>query len=189
VSVSLIEKLVAEPVPTTAARRAKGATAAPGFYAWWLTNARALPGVPATPHPTRPLWLAYIGIAPRNTTSRETVRSRVLTKHLGRALGSSTLRRALAAVMWEGQGWRPFMKGEKPAFSDDDCDALTRWMGSHLEVSWCVTNEPWRYEPELIHEMQPPLNSEHNHNHPFYPTLRQLRIDFLATARRNGPSV
>src|SRR5438034_11490845 len=104
-SVALIEKLTAEPVEPARARLPAaqgGAPAEPGFYAWWLTDQMALPDVPTSPHPTQmKLGLVYIGIAPRDPTSAETIRSRIVEKHLGNALGSSTLRRVLAALLWE----------------------------------------------------------------------------------------
>jgi hypothetical protein len=75
------------------------------------------------------------------------------------------------------------MKGKKPAFPPDDNASLTQRMELNLRVSWCHVQEPWRYEAELIAEMQPPLNSDHNHGHPFYPTLRDARKHLMAVAR------
>lgn len=187
-SVPLIEKLTAEPVDIATARLPTGAPAKPGFYAWWLANEKALPAVPTAPHPTdRALGLAYLGIAPNAASSAATIRSRMLGNHLGNALGSSTLRRGLAALLWQEQGWQPFMKGKKPAFQPKDNAALTRWMEANLRVSWCHVEQPWKYEPTLIDEMRPPLNSDHNHGHPFYPTLRAARKQLMAVARSAAP--
>jgi hypothetical protein len=190
-SVSLIEKLTAEPVSIPTARRPTadgGAPDEPGFYAWWLKDESALPTVPTSPHPADDsLGLAYLGIAPFAASSSATIRSRMLGNHLGNALASSTLRRGLAALLWTDQGWRPFMKGKKPAFPPDDNAALTQWMETNLRVSWCRVAEPWTYEPELIGEMQPPLNCDHNHGHPFYPSIKQARKHLMATARAATP--
>lgn len=131
-SVSLVEKLTVEPVAASAARRPAaegGAPARPGIYAWWLADKAALPSVPTPVHPTQPkLGLLYIGIAPNDDASAETIRSRLLTKHLGNALGSSTLRRALAALLWEDEGWHPHATpAGKPALPSEACAAKAPW--------------------------------------------------------------
>jgi hypothetical protein len=187
-SVSLVDKLTAEPVATSVARLPAaegGAPAQPGIYAWWLTDEAALPFVPPAAHPTQPMIrLLYIGIAPKNDTSAETIRSRVLGKHLGNALGSSTLRRGLAALLWEDENWHPHATpADKPALPSEECAALTRWMKCHLRVSWCRVERPWEGEAHIIGEMQPPLNSHHNSGHPFYPALRAARERIMAVAR------
>jgi hypothetical protein len=185
-SVAIAERLTAYPVPVATARLPAaegGAPAEPGLYAWWLTDEHLLSAVPTSPHPARPkLGLVYVGISPKDATSQETMRSRILTKHLGNALGSSTLRRALASLLWEQEDWHPFMKGQKVAIMPDECTALTRWMQRNLEVSWCPAARAWDYEPTLIHDMLPPLNSHHNQNHPFYDDLDSARKYMLSVA-------
>lgn len=181
------EQLLVEPVAATPARLGGYLPTTAGAYAWWLTDEHALTTVPSSPHPTLPLLrLVYIGIAPRNATSAATIRSRVLGDHLRGPIGSSTLRRALTAVMWGEKRWRPFTTGVKPALSDSDNASLTAWMESHMAVSWAAVGQPWRHESQLVREMRPPLNSNHNHSHPYYPTLRRLRAGLLAVARSNG---
>jgi hypothetical protein len=164
-----------------------GAPPVSGVYAWWLAELAALPSVPTTPHPSEPFGLVYVGIAPKDRSSAQTIRTRVLSKHLGSALGSSTLRRALAAFLWEPQGWQPCVTpGGKLALPALESAALTRWMEGHLRVSWCQHHEPWNCEPRLVVDTAPPLNSDHNKAHPFYPTLRATRARFTAAARANG---
>lgn len=181
------ENLTAEPVDVATARLPAamgGLPAASGFYAWWLTDEMVLPSVPTSAYPTqRTLRLVYIGIAPKNEASAKTIRSRVLTDHLGLALGSSTLRRGLCVFLWEEHGWHPcMMPSGKPNIWPEERAALTRWMETHLRVSWCLAAQPWNSEADLIGEMQPPLNSDHNHSHPFYPTLRDARKRMMAVA-------
>jgi hypothetical protein len=188
----IADDLTAEPVSIATARLPEADGGAPdeqGFYAWWLTDESALPSVPTSPHPDNAsLGLAYIGIAPNAASSQSTIRSRMLGNHLGNALGSSTLRRGLAALLWTERGWRPFMKGKKPAFQQDDNAALTQWMEANLLVSWCRVEAPWTYEPAVIAGMAPPLNSDHNHEHPFYPTLRASRKHLMSVARAGNPA-
>jgi hypothetical protein len=158
-----------------------GVVSAPGFYAWWLRDRSALPAVPLGEG-----GLAYVGIAPNGERSSASIRSRVRGDHLGAAIGSSTLRRGLAAFLWEANDWTPFMKGKKIALPADQCLALTRWMERHLLVSWCRVEEPWLHEAALIREMRPPLNSDHNRDHAFYPTLKRARERLAARARSTG---
>lgn len=77
------------------------------------------------------------------------------------------------------------LKGKKAAFAPEQNRALTRWMETNLLVSWRHAEEPWRYEAELIAEMLPPLNSDDNHGHPFYPTIKAARAQFMTVARAN----
>ncbi len=187
-SVSVDERLTSNLVDVATARLPVadgGARTEPGFYAWWLTDKLALPMALTSSHPARPdVGLLYIGIAPNGASSSATIRSRILTNHLGNALGSSTLRRSLAALLWEGNDWHPYTTpAKKPALPPDECVALTRWMTRNLLVSWCGVTKPWEYEPTLIAEMAPPLNSDHNHGHAFYPELSAAREYMMAVAR------
>lgn len=139
VSVPLVEKFTAKPVGLATARLPADKGGVPpesGFYAWWLTDEMALPSVPTSVHPTQPvLGLVYIGIAPKNTKSPETIRSRILNKHLGNAVGRSTLRRGLAAFLWEDKDWHPYAtSSNRPALPPEECATLTRWIEAYLRV-------------------------------------------------------
>jgi hypothetical protein len=186
VAQSIESRLRASPTGVAVARSSTGAPYAPGFYAWWLTEGRALPMVPAEPHPTiGGLGLIYVGIAPRDANSAATIGSRIRGNHLGTGIGGSTLRYTLASFLWEVEGWMPFWRPPKPAITRQDSKTLTRWMGDHLAVSWCPTERPWRDSAEavVIHSMRPPLNRTHNEDHPFYPCCGRAR-DRLRTAAR-----
>jgi hypothetical protein len=58
---------------------------------------------------------------------------------------------------------------------------------ANLLVSWCHVEQPWEYEPTLIGEMRPSLNSDHNHGHPFCQTLWAARKHLMAVARSAAP--
>ncbi len=153
-----------------------------------LRDNLALPGVPTSPHPTEPLGLVYIGIAPKDAGSAQTIRTRILEKHLGSALSGSTLRRALAAFLWQPRRWHPCMTpAGKLALLPQESAALTTWMERHLRVSWRTDAEPWNSERTLVTDMAPSLNSDHNRAHPFYPALRAARARLTAAARAQGP--
>ena len=179
---------LSRPVAVADARRSPsedGIPAEPGFYTWWMMTDDGLPNVPPAPHPSdRDLSLLYLGIAPARVSSNANLRSRVIGQHLGGNLGSSTFRRSLAALLWEQQGWRPFMTpGGKVALTPEDNAALTRWQTKHLRVAWSVVVEPWAHESELIAEMSPPLNLAENHAHQFHDTMSQARARLMAAAR------
>lgn len=135
--------------------------AAPRFYAWWLIDRTALPGVPlddAPPH------LLYIGIAPARASSRATLRSRVL--------GGQPRRRQPRRVDLPPQ----------PGFTADDNAALTAWQFANLRLTWAGVPEPWTLEPQVIADLRPPLNVDHNSSHPFCATMKAARADCLACA-------
>ena len=70
-----------------------------GLYAWWAPP-RTLPGVPGPAHPSVDgLELLYIGLAGN-------LRTRVGRNHLRGPTGSSTLRRALVALLMPSEDYR-----------------------------------------------------------------------------------
>jgi hypothetical protein len=81
-----------------------GAPAAPGLYAWW-TIPGAVPGIAGPAHSSAALELLYVGIAPSRLTSKASLRSRLLGNHAAGSTGASTLRRSLAALLTEDQGY------------------------------------------------------------------------------------
>jgi len=185
VSVGVVEELVRAPPRSIGAILATPADppASPGFYAWWARRG-ALPDVPWRAHPTASLGLLYIGIAPSRVTSRATLRSRLLRQHIGGNVGSSTFRLGLAALLWETNGWVPRLSASgRPALSDRDNQQLSEWQQVHLQVSWATVGEPWSIEALAVASMAPPMNREHNHDHPFCPAMGSARDRFRAVAR------
>lgn len=177
------EHLLSDPVPLTVVGGPEvdgGAPAAPGLYAWWAP-AGALPGIAGPPHPRVHLELLYVGIAPNGTTSKSTLRSRLVSDHVRGRTGSSTLRRALAALLSENQGWRSRWT-TRPVLVDDDELRLSRWMQDSLQVTWTVHPEPWTVESAVIRRLEPPLNQDDNHDHPLYGYVKQARSRWRETA-------
>jgi hypothetical protein len=154
--------------------------AAHGIYAWWLVQAEALPKVPTAPHPSEPVGLLYIGIGPGSARSKRTLRAR-FGDHT-RDTGRSTLRRVLASLLFEREGWRPYWT-DRPLLTEQDNDALTTWLAANLLVQWVKTPEPWTVEADVIRSMGPPLNRSHNQAHPFYPQVGASRKRFRQAAK------
>lgn len=151
---------------------------------WWLIDSQALPAVPTTVHPIEPFGLIYIGIAPGRASSKLVLRAR-FGDH-GKDAGRSTLRRALASLLYQQEGWR-LQWTDRPLLADVDNDALTAWMDANLRVQWVHVPEPWDIEAEIVRLMRPPLvwlplNRTHNQEHPFYKEVGEARERFRAAA-------
>ena len=153
--------------------------AARGIYAWWLIDSQALPAVPTTAHPIEPFGLIYIGIAPGRASSKRVLRAR-FGDH-GKDAGRSTLRRALASLLYQQEGWR-LQWSDRPLLTNADNDALTAWMDANLRVQWVRVPEPWVIEAEIVGRMRPPLNRTHNHAHRFYKEVGEARERFKVAA-------
>lgn len=178
-----IEGLLADPVDVEAAREALPAEN--GVYAWWTVSG-AIPGVPQQPHPSdRALQLFYIGIAPRDSNSSATLRSRILGNHLGGNTGSSTFRFALAALLIDTLEFTPHQTTRKYVLPSSQNRALSVWQRQHLKLTWVEHNQPWLIEDEIIASLGPPLNLAGNASHPFYSTMRDARARFREAARHN----
>jgi len=185
-SARVVDALYAVPVSTdrVRARPAEdGIPAEPGFYAWWIVPG-SIPGVPHHPHPRDDCAfdLLYVGIAPRDATSKQRLRSRVVGNHLGGNTGSSTFRFSLASLLLDVERFAPTMTTTKYTLTSDDNRRLSAWQRAHLFLTWCEQPQPWRIEGDVIAAMQPPLNLAENREHPFYDTLHGARGRFRQTA-------
>ncbi|OMQ16325.1 hypothetical protein A7K94_0203335 [Modestobacter sp. VKM Ac-2676] len=175
--------LRSEPVSV---ERARGEIpAAPGLYAWW-GRFGALPGISGPRHGTADLQLLYVGIAPNGTGSKATLRSRVVGDHIRGTTGSSTLRRSLAALLSEQQGWRSRWT-TRPVLVNADELRLSDWMGEKLALTWVEHPEPWTAEPAVIAELEPPLNQADDAAHPLYDYVREARKQWRDAARSTAP--
>ncbi|NIH68227.1 GIY-YIG nuclease family protein [Modestobacter marinus] len=174
--------------PLTLDRASDQVPAAPGLYAWW-GRFGALPGISGPRHPAADLQLLYVGIAPNGATSRATLRSRVVGDHIRGTTGSSTLRRSLAALLSEQQGWRSRWT-TRPVLVNADELRLSAWMGEALALTWAEHPQPWTVEAQVIAELEPPLNQADNAAHPLYPFVRDARQRWREAARGEaGPAL
>ncbi|WP_369140961.1 GIY-YIG nuclease family protein [Modestobacter versicolor] len=176
--------LRAAPVPLEQARAE--VPAAPGLYAWWGSFG-ALPGISGPRHPTAPLQLLYVGIAPNGVVSTATLRSRVVGDHIRGTTGSSTLRRSLAALLSEHQGWQSRWT-TRPVLVNRDELRLSEWMVEKLWLTWAEHPEPWTVEAAVIADLEPPLNQAENQAHPLHPRVRDARRRWRDAAKVGGKS-
>lgn len=154
----------------------------PGLYAWW-SRPNALPGIAGPAHPDGEHELLYVGLARSGLSSGATLRSRVVGNHIRGTTGQSTLRRALAALLHEQEGWRSTFT-DRPLLVRDDEQRLTAWMQDNLALSWVVHEQPWTVEADVIGELTPPLNQSANSSHPLYRYVREARRSWRAAARQ-----
>lgn len=156
--------------------------AEPGLYAWW-TVPGALPGITGPGHPDGEHELLYVGLARSGPSSGATLRSRVIGNHVRGTTGQSTLRRSLASLLVEQEGWRSRFT-DRPLLVAEDEQRLTAWMEQHLVLTWAVHEEPWTVEAQVITDLTPPLNQSANAAHPLYRHVREARRRWREAARR-----
>lgn len=182
-----VERVVAElrSAPQRSVEEARSlAPAEPGFYSCWAEPTSLPTEVPRDPHPETGRALLYVGIAPASATSQGNL-ARCLRIHTKGAIGSSTLRRGLAALLYEDFGWRPIWASTRPGLENRDLAALSEWQSENLAVQWCVCKEPWVIEPAVIAAMKPPINLDHNRGHDFYETMSTRRSAFRRIAEHH----
>lgn len=156
------------------ARGSHGLTA-PGLYAWWVDEAGAGDLTRGLGHVVRP-GLVYVGKGGGHrqaaAPSAATIWSRISRNHLRGTIGSSTLRRSLAAALGAAGG---------PV---DEAD-LSRWMHAHLRVAarTVPSADVVRLEEALLRRVQPPLNLAGMPRDVARSTLTRLRA---ALARRGA---
>lgn len=175
----VLAALCSEPVDLAQAR--VQLPAAPGLYAWW-GRFGAVPGISGPRHPSADLQLLYVGIAPNGAASQATLRSRVGGDHIRGTTGSSTLRRSLAALLSDQQGWRSRWT-TRPVLVNADELRLSEWMAEKLRLTWAEHPEPWTVEAAVIAELEPPLNQADNSAHPLYAHVREARRRWRDEAR------
>jgi hypothetical protein len=141
-----------------------------GVYAWWASMAIFAP-LPGPCHSTDPdLRLLYVGKA-------SNLRRRIRGNHLRRS-GSSTLRRTLAGLLLETEGYR-MMRTDRVVLEPSDEVRLTEWMHRHLRLNWTIASEPKPLEARLISALQPPLNIDGAVPGPVLDTVTCARATFL----------
>jgi hypothetical protein len=146
---------------------------AEGLYAWWAPPA-VLPALPGPTNPNTPdLRLLYIGIAQR-------LRTRITGNHLRRS-GSSTLRRTLAGLLMDTEGYQTTWTDRVVLVPEDEI-RLTAWMHQHLLLTWTEQPEARQIETQLIPRLRPPLNIEGMAVGAERALVQQARAAFRASA-------
>lgn len=177
----VVRALTGTPVLLDVAKGPDGLPSVGGLYAWW-TVPDSIPRVPRCPHPSEDLDLFYVGIAPKDSKSQATLRSRVVDNHINGNTGSSTFRKTLASLLFETMGWQPRFT-DRPLLSADDNATLRDWQHQNLRLTWAEHPKPWDIEDLVIARLQPPLNLAGNSAHPFHGFLSSARQRFKSAGK------
>lgn len=154
----------------------------PGIYGWFFKEIpHAAIDVSGCVH-HEGLSLLYVGISPRNETSRENVRQRIAIHYSGTAR-RSTLRLSLGSLLLRPLALKPRPESGKGKISFGETEKrLSAWMAENAFVVWKAVPEPWKQEVPLIQALDLPLNIDNNRQHPFCETLRAARRNARALA-------
>lgn len=177
------------------------AEAAPPQAPWWVAEARTIEAETGEGE-----WrLIYVGIAPGRAPkegadpSSSNLRKR-LGQHARSKAGSSTLRRTLGALLAQelGLGAKLSERGKVTEFLLQDGasadtaggewavrsgeSVLSAWMAEHLRVVVAEDHAPWEIEADVIAELRPTLNSDHQPNAHFRQQTRAAKDALKALA-------
>ena len=157
-----------------------------GLYAWFFKEIPSI--IPTNGCVTKEkLILLYVGISPKNDTSKENLWRRITYHYKGNAEGS-TLRQTLGIILTEQSGYplRRVGSGKRMTLTHLGEQWLDAWMKENAFVCWIEHPKPWTVEAELLQKLSLPLNIQDNQHHPFCVALRRLRADAKAQARSEG---
>lgn len=125
-------------------------------------------------------YLLYLGIGPASPRSANTLYKRLVGNHCRGRARSSTLRRSIGCLKLLELSLVPrAMKGERLGFTPESEGRLSQWMRGYAHAAWIEQEEPWLSERALIAYFRPPLNIEHNTEHPFSAKLSIIRAAAL----------
>jgi hypothetical protein len=130
------------------------------------------------------LTLLYVGVSPAQKQSQAHLRNRIRT-HYKRNASASTLRLTLGCLLAEDLKieLRRTGRTERLTFGSGERN-LSEWISENMFVVWHCCERPWSYEVRLIPSVSLPLNLDHNQNHGFYGTLREVRRRAREVAQR-----
>jgi hypothetical protein len=130
--------------------------------------------------------LVYVGIAPSRPGTRDNLKKRLRQHFSGNAEGS-TLRLTLGCILSESLGIELRATGSSGRLTFGTGEgSLSEWMREHARVAFVTCEEPWKVEEELIQNLDLPLNLRGNERNLFHPTLKAIRSEARARARRRG---
>lgn len=146
-----------------------------GFYVWFFRNL-PIPLPFENSFERDGFTLSYLGTVPARSSSNSHLRKSIVTQHLKGNAHNSTLRLSLACLLKDKLDISLSWHGSR-IFLGDDEEKLDDWLNKNARVAYLVDDEPWIDKVDIIKGLDLPLNLEHNKQHPFYATLKKLRLN------------
>ena len=146
-----------------------------GMYAWFFKEIPTnVPSVRCQKY--KNMSLLYAGISPKNETSSQNLRKRILTHYRGNAEGS-TLRLTLGVFLCEKSGFelRRVGSGKRKTFTNLGEQWLDKWMDDNAFVGWVKHKYSWKIEKDILKHFSLPLNIQDNDHHEFSKKLSAIR--------------
>jgi len=155
-----------------------------GFHAWFFSHVPKPIPLDNTFHRDG-YTLLFLGSVPLKKGSSSNLRKSIVNQHLKGNAYDSTLRLSLACLLKEQLGISLAKHGSR-IFLGDDEEILDEWLNKNARIAYFVDNEPWLDKVEMIKRLDLPLNIEYNQHHPFYATLKKLRLDAKKDVQENS---
>ena len=154
-----------------------------GFHAWFFSQVPK--PIPLDNTFNRDGYtLLFLGSVPIKKGSNSNLRKSIVNQHLKGNAHDSTLRLSLACLLKDQLSISLAQHGSRISLGDDE-EILDEWLNKNARVAYFVDNEPWVDKVAMINELDLPLNIEYNQQHPFYATLKKLRLDNKKNVREN----
>jgi hypothetical protein len=163
-----------------------------GVY-FWFTNGQSLEKlkIPISDklfrieRDNKPLYLIYIGIGPSNENSKQVLKKRIASNHLGNKICNSTLRQSISALI----GHKPFNKKvgkNMKIFVESDSEReITDLITNTFSFGVLEHNAPWTIENKFIQTYEPPINLAGNQNGWFYISMKKRRDIHRERGKKN----
>ena len=123
----------------------------------------------------KPLYLIYIGIGPSNKNSKQFLKKRIASNHLGNKICNSTLRQSISALIGHTPSNKKVGKNMKIFVERDLEKEITDLITNTFSFGVIEHNEPWTIENKFIQTYQPPINLAGNQNGWFYSSMKERR--------------
>jgi len=105
---------------------------------------------------------------------------RIKNQHTNGNAEGSTLRFSLGCLL-EDKLKIQLCQVEPKRFDNEE--KLTNWINENALIVWTLDDKPWLKEVDFIKKTSPPLNIQHNRQHPFCPSLIRIRAEARERAK------
>ena len=108
-------------------------------------------------------YLVYIGIGPQKEYNKtQFIKERIINKHLGNSIATSTFRFALASILELQAYAKKTDKKVKYSLDRNGGEILNDFLKNEFCIGITKHDMPWNDEARIIQSFEPPLNSDDN---------------------------